>query len=306
MTSFSRAVTTAALVTTVALAREPVAPAAASDPITRWSVAAGSAAAATAMPPLRTPITFALVHLAMYDAVAAVEGGLVPYAVSPDVARPASAHAAAIEAGYRVLLAEFPTHQPTLEPLYETLLAEVADGTAKVNGRTAGAAVARELLAVRASDGRNARVAHSPGSDLGVWVPTPPGFLPATTAFLARVTPFTMESPSQFRPSGPTPMSSRQWVEDYDEVKSLGARFSASRTAQQTATALFWEPLAGTVWPASIRRLAQEQQLDLRPHGAPRGPGHEVRVQIRREGLAENGSEIDVIGHRGSRSGIVT
>ena len=28
-------------------------------------------------------------------------------------------------------------------------------------------------------------------------------------------------------------------------------------------TALFWEPLAGTVWPATIRRLAQEQQLDL-------------------------------------------
>ena len=30
-----------------------------------------------------------------------------------------------------------------------------------------------------------------------------------------------------------------------------------------TSPALFWEPLAGTVWPASIRRLAGEQALDL-------------------------------------------
>src|SRR4030095_5724080 len=34
-------------------------------------------------------------------------------------------------------------------------------------------------------------------------------------------------------------------------------------TPEQTATALFWEPLAGTVWPATIRRVAREQGLDL-------------------------------------------
>jgi PAP2 superfamily len=46
-------------------------------------------------------------------------------------------------------------------------------------------------------------------------------------------------------------------------VKKLGASTGSTRTAEQTATARFWEPLAGTVWPASIRRLAQEQGLDL-------------------------------------------
>ena len=51
------------------------APAAAgSDPITEWSVAASTAAAASKMAPLRTPITFAILHLAMYDAVNAVTG----------------------------------------------------------------------------------------------------------------------------------------------------------------------------------------------------------------------------------------
>jgi hypothetical protein len=58
-------------------------------------------------------------------------------------------------------------------------------------------------------------------------------------------------------------LRSTKWVEDYNEVKALGAKNGSERTPEQTATALFWEPLAGTVWPASIRRLAGEQALDL-------------------------------------------
>jgi len=42
------------------------------DPITEWSMVAQTAAAAAGMAPLRTPITFAILHLAMYDAVNAI------------------------------------------------------------------------------------------------------------------------------------------------------------------------------------------------------------------------------------------
>src|SRR4029450_10142301 len=79
------------------------------DVISEWSVAASNAAAASGMAPFRTPITFALLHLGMYDAVTAIRGDREPYAVNPAVAHPASAQAAAIEAGYRMLVAEFPT-----------------------------------------------------------------------------------------------------------------------------------------------------------------------------------------------------
>ena len=242
----------------------PAEPAAAgSDPITEWSVAASTAAAASEMAPLRTPITFAILHLAMYDAVNAVTGDRELYAVTPPVVHPASPDAAAIEAGYRVLLAEFPAQQTLLQSTYEKLLSALPDSPATRNGTKVGAIVARELLRARANDGRNAAVAYAPGSGAGVWVPTPPGFLPATTAFLAEVVPFTMSRPSQFRPAGPPRLRSTKWVEDYNEVKALGAKDGSERTPEQTATALFWEPLAGTVWPASIRRLAGEQALNL-------------------------------------------
>jgi hypothetical protein len=161
------------------------------------------------------------------------------------------------------LLVETPTQQPALDAKYAQLRASIPDSQEKINGAAVGAAVAQQLISLRANDGRNLNIPYIPGSGPGVWVPTPPGFLLATTAFLARITPFTMETPWQFRPNGPPDLNSRQWARDYDEVKTLGSKTNFLRTTEQTATALFWEPLAGTVWPATIRRLAREQGLDL-------------------------------------------
>jgi PAP2 superfamily len=233
------------------------------DVIAAWSVAASNAAAASGMGPFRTPLTLALLHLAMYDAVTAIVDEREPYAVKHSVTYPASAQAAAIEAGYQVLLVEFPTQVAARDEVYQALLELEPDSPSKSNGITVGAAVAEQLLALRANDGRNADVPYTPGSGPGVWVPTPPTFLSVTTAFLAQVTPFTMENPSQFRPAGPPALDSKHWADDYNEVKMLGANAGSTRTEEQTATAHFWEPLAGTVWPASIRRVAREQELDL-------------------------------------------
>jgi hypothetical protein len=233
------------------------------DPITEWSTTAQSAVAASSMAPLRTPITFAILHLAMYDAVNAIVGDREPYAVMPPVNKPASPYAAAVEAGYRVLLAETPSQQAALYFKYAQLRASIPDSPEKTNGAAVGAAVAQQLLLLRTNDGRNVNLPYMPRSGAGAWVPTPPAFLAATTAFLARITPFTMENPWQFRSHGPPPLSSRRWAREYEEVRTFGAKTDSARTQEQTATALFWEPLAGTVWPATIRRLAREQGLDL-------------------------------------------
>ena len=235
----------------------------ASDPITAWSLAASEAATATKMSPFRTPISLAIVHLAMYDAVNAVTQDREPYVAKVAVVRPSSPHAAAIEAGYQVLLAEFPAELAQLQAKHTALLAEVPDGPAKENGVTVGASAASQLLAARANDGRKSERPHTPGSGAGVWIPTPPAFNAVSTAFLASVIPFTMTTVSQFRPAGPPPLGSVKWAEDFNEVKTLGGKFSAARTHEQTATALFWEPLASTVWPVTIRRLAAEHALDL-------------------------------------------
>jgi hypothetical protein len=54
------------------------------------------------------------------------------------------------------------------------------------------------------------------------------------------VTPFAMTSPSQFRPGPPLALISREWADNYNEIKEIGAKNSTKRTAAQTETGRLW------------------------------------------------------------------
>ena len=101
----------------------------------------------------------------------------------------------------------------------------------------------------RANDGSNAVVPPPGGSGPGVWVPTPPAFLPYLLPQWGFVVPFGMSSSSQFRPPGPPSLDSQQYAADYEEVKQLGAAVGSTRTEDQTEIALFWADGAGTETP---------------------------------------------------------
>ena len=256
---------TAAILMTIAAVAATTGRVPAPDPVTAWSEMTVGAAQTAGMPPLRVPISLAMVHLAMLDAVtaASANGASDLYAARPRVTRPASAYAAAVEAGHVILLAEFPGQRSLLDETRRRLLAAVPESAERENGIETGAAAARDLLALRRHDGRNVTVTHASGLAPGVWRPTPPAFLAMNTAFLAHVTPFVLAAPGQVRPAGPPPLTSPRWAADFNEVKTLGRADGSTRTAAQTAAARFWEPLAGTVWPVTIRRIAAEQSLDL-------------------------------------------
>jgi hypothetical protein len=49
-----------------------------------------------------------------------------------------------------------------------------------------------------------------------------------------------LTSSSQHRPKDPYELSSKKYAADFNEVKSLGAVNSSTRTAEQTEIALFW------------------------------------------------------------------
>ena len=52
--------------------------------------------------------------------------------------------------------------------------------------------------------------------------------------------PFTMLSADQFLPVGPTPLSSEEWVADYNLTRLFGGANSDLRTPAQSEIALFW------------------------------------------------------------------
>ena len=192
------------------------------------------------MPPPRGLIRLAMVHVAIYDAVNAIEGyPFTSYAVRPNVITPASPEAATAAAAHDMLVALFPSQQADLDAEYAASLALIPDGPAKTNGISVGQQAAAGILLFRANDGRDAVVPYVPGSGPGVWIPTPPGFLAAQAPEVAHVRPFTLNSPSQFRAEEPPDLSSETWVRDYNETKSLGAATGSTRHARANRSSAF-------------------------------------------------------------------
>jgi hypothetical protein len=68
-----------------------------------------------------------------------------------------------------------------------------------------------------------------------------------------------MQSPAQFRAPPPPALGSARYARDYNEVKSLGARFGSMRTAAQTETANFHTDNALALWNRGLRTLADAQ-----------------------------------------------
>ena len=214
--------------------------------------------------PPRALIRLAMVHLAIYDAVNAIEGApFESYASVPNVVRPASAEAAAATAAYDVLVALFPAQVVDLDAKYAASLAALPDDIAKVNGIAVGQQAASAILIARAQDGRDATVPYVPGSGPGVWTPTPPAFLAAQAPETPFVQPFTLNSASQFRPEAPFSLASEDWARDYNEVKALGSAVGSSRTAEQTDIARFWSDNPPLQWNRAWRALSVAKGLGL-------------------------------------------
>ena len=235
------------------------------DMVLDWNANAANAIVGVAgLRPERGLIRLAMVHVAVYDAVNAIDGyPFQSYGVTPNVVSPASPEAATAAAAHDVLVALFPAQQADLDAKYSSSLATVPDGNAKSNGISVGQQTAGGIIALRASDGRDAVVPYTPGSGPGVWMPTPPGFLPAAAPEAAYVQPFTLNSPSQFRAEPPPELTSDTWTRDYNEVKSLGSATSTTRTAEQTDIGRFWSDQPILQWNRAWRNISVDQGLSL-------------------------------------------
>ena len=126
-----------------------------------------------------------------------------------------------------------------------------------------GDAAAHAVLAARVGDHRNDPdlEGYTPASGPGVWIPTPPAFANPQTPFLQFVTPFGYDVPARFRPHAPPTLDSGTYTADYNESKDLGRATDTSRTAEQSATALFWSPSASALWSANVRSVASSMDL---------------------------------------------
>jgi hypothetical protein len=156
---------------------------------------------------------------------------------------------------------------------YAMVLASIPDGAPKTNGITLGQAAAAAILALRSTDHATALVPYTPGAQPGDWQPTPnplpfdppaaADFLPAVLPGWGHVTPFVLRRSTQFEPDGPPRLSSKRYARDYNEVKAIGEKNSATRTAEQTSIARFWYENASAAWSRIAIIVAHSQGLNL-------------------------------------------
>jgi hypothetical protein len=230
--------------------------------VTDWNAIAQDTVVRVAAQPIqRSQLWMTLVHVAIYDAVISITDEYEPFKVTPAQLRPASRDAAAIAAAHAVLVRLLPSEQASLDAARERSLAPIRDGTKKDNGITIGEEVASRLLEIH--DGVIPTATYTPGTDPGVWQPTPPAFMPALLPGFAQVTPFALASASQFRPGPPPLLSGSVWTRDYNEVKSFGVATGSLRTQEQTEIGRFYTEHAVAQYSRAFRRYAIENAFDL-------------------------------------------
>jgi hypothetical protein len=224
---------------------------ASADVITDWNAKAGELVVEAKLGPPPGNRVLAIVQTAVYDGVNTITRRY-PAPRQPEPAPGASIDAAVAAANRVTLIKLIPSQQAAIEAAYQAALATVADGPAKTAGIAVGERAAAAVLASRADDGAGGPEAYRPHTTAGAYVPTA---TPAVPQWQNRK-PWLMTSAAQFRPGAPPALTSVAWAREYNEVKALGGKTSARRTAEQTEIARFWEYTLPPIYHGVVRSVA--------------------------------------------------
>jgi len=256
------------------------------DAITVWNAHAGVAAMNACIAPLDDPFhesrMYAMMHLAIHDALNAVDRRFQPYAFDKRAEPGASPDAAVAAAARDVLvplLSQLPRELPfiaqlcidagvsSVEAAYTAALATLPDAPAKAQGVAVGQAAAAAILARRAEDGAvepflnsNCPQESAPGK-----YQCTPGFRFVAFEVWGKVTPFVLQDSTQFRPGPPYAVTDKNYTADFNEVKSLGGdglTTPSARTADQTEIAYFWWESSPLKWNRIARAVSVNTGLN--------------------------------------------
>lgn len=183
---------------------------------------------------------YAMVQVAIFDAVNSIEGDYSKFRFEVFAPRGGSTDAAAAYAAHTVMVSLIPANKAA----YDAVLAEQTAGIPKgrlLIGALVGKTVGNKVLAWRQDDGWNQPAPpFNPPPLPGYWQPTPPGFGPALFGQYQIVEPFATSSATHFMAPRHPELTSQQYTDDFNEVKELGSATSTTRTADETLIARLW------------------------------------------------------------------
>jgi len=261
---------------------------AATDPVSNWNSIASQASLTAGQNGAVGSRTLAIVQVAIHDALNTIDSRYERYAFTRTAPKGASVDAAVAAAARDALVgailvgplpftgfgtaAQQSAAVTQVDAQYIAVLAAIPDGISKSDGIAIGQAAAAAILALRSADHATDFVAYTPGTRPGDWQPTPNPIpsdppaaadqLPAVLPGWGHVTPFVLRRSTQFEPAGPPRLSGPKYARDYNEVKTIGEKNSATRTAEQTSIARFWYEGSPFGWSRIARIVAESNNLD--------------------------------------------
>jgi hypothetical protein len=248
------------------------------DAVTDWNANAGKPASVGCNIQPHESRMYAMMHIAIHDALNAIERRFQPYILDLPETPGASVEAAVATAARDVLVpvlgqlslellaACIPAAIDGVEADYAAALNDIADGTSKTQGIVIGRAAAAVVLALRIADGSDTPVLdfnYPDGTEPGEYR-SPPGFPPNFAALTGwgNVTPFVLTDSAQFRPGPPYAVTSEEYTADFDEVKRRGVKEGSTRTPEETQIAYFWLESSPLQWNRIARTVSAASGLN--------------------------------------------
>lgn len=242
----------------------------AGNTVTRW-VEEALDVVRTSNPSISTPAAgrlYAMTAASMYDAVNGIDRARRLSTREHALVSPRGApfwgdrRAAAAAAAHAVLTALIPAQRESLDTvLAEDLARFGGEGNVFVMaGREWGRAIGLQVVALRSNDGTQTAETQPAGSGPGEF---PRPFSGAQFRYMA---PFGVESVDPYASFGPPPLTSAEYAEAFNEVKTLGSVTDADE--ERADIARHWLAEGGTaretgLWLKAALNIAEAQHTDF-------------------------------------------
>ena len=240
------------------------------DVVLFWNEKASIILSGSFTPPAQTRY-FAMVQIAVHDALNAIKPKYQRFAMVNERSHHANPDAAVASASYWTFKELNIGSNHPLDEWYAASIASIPEGESKIAGLALGKKAAEAIILNRAGDNfimSNQQVQQPEGINPGEYKSTLPFSLPNMPKIKAlhqwgtMMKPFVTQSNSQFRPSAPFPVNSPQYITEYNEVKTKGGKTPHTRTSDETEIGVFWVERSSIGWNRFARNVVATQKMD--------------------------------------------
>lgn len=235
-----------------------------SEVIIAWNNIAHETTSGKDFQPFMAARVHAIMHLAMHDALNAINPVYETYALKVKNKK-ADPEAAAAVAAYTVLIASLPEKKEILDQKLGQWLKKVKFADEKEESVVIGQKAALKVMDVRKNDGAangDWMVELKSTAGPGIYQLVPPLNFVYAPHWKTMQT-FSLTRYDQFRCPPPPSITSKQYSDDFNEVKNFGGKVSSVRTHDQTMYAKFWYEFSEIGWNRIARIVTADQKLDL-------------------------------------------